>query len=725
MRLVQRLFLHISFLLLLTSAVFAEPARTEHVEAELVSETETIEPGKPFWVALRMKMKEHWHIYWINPGDSGLATKIKWKLPEGFTADPIIWPYPEKIVVDPLVSFGYHDEVFLLVKMNAPASLKDGSKIELSATADWLVCKEECIPEKGEVSLQLSVANATPTPSRWADSFSKTRQKLPVVPSGWKFTATSKAGKIVLDMTAPADFKEELSDLTLFPRREGILDYTTPQEFKKTPEGYTVELTKSSFATEILPEFEAVVVVGKGWRGPNAESAMQINATLTGEGVKAASTAVSSTAGTKPTVQGSGEVTSLWLALIFSFVGGLILNLMPCVLPVLSIKVLDFVKQANKENGKPWQHGLIFTLGVLVSFWVLAGSMLALRAGGEQLGWGFQLQSPKFLIILSMLLFMLGLNLFGVFEVGTSLMGVGGKAIEDSSQHSSWLGSFTSGALATAVATPCTAPFMGSALGFSLTQPAWASMLIFTALGLGMAAPYILLSASPTMLKLVPRPGAWMESFKNLMGFLLMGTIVWLGWVLGNQAGPDALAGLMGAFVLAGFGAWILGRWGSIVNTFQSRVIARTVLIVMLAVGLYIAISVANSSVQALSASKGTVRSYGIDWEPFSPEKVKELREAGKPIFIDFTAAWCLSCQVNERVTFTSDEVKEEFKRRGIVTMKADWTNRDETIAKTLAEFGRNGVPLYVIYSKDPNQPPVVLPEVITPSIVLAELRKL
>jgi thiol:disulfide interchange protein len=706
----MKIYLLILFacLLMITASarLSAETVKPENVEAELVSEVESIQAGQPFWVALRLKMEEHWHTYWQNPGDSGLATKIKWDLPEGFRADPIQWPYPEKIEAPPLVSFGYSGEVFLLVKIYPSTSLPDGKPVTLAAKADWLECKEICLPGSAQLKIRLPVKNEIPKiDGKWAGKFAESRAKLPLSTSDWRLSAAAKDDHIIIRATPPQDYKGDLSNVIFFPIQSGLINYAAEQKLNKASEGYVIELERSEFSTEPPTQIQGVLFSPQGWRGANSELALTVDVRVS-QPVAA------------PAIQ-SSALTSLWIALLFSFIGGLILNLMPCVLPVLSIKVLDFVKQADKERAKVWQHGLVFTTGVLVSFWILAGALIALRAGGEQLGWGFQLQSPPFLIILASLLFLFGLNLFGVFEMGTSLMALGGKG----SGRSGWVSSFLSGALATIVATPCTAPFMGSALGFALTQPIWASMLIFTSLGLGMATPYLLLSFAPSLLLYVPKAGLWMESFKQFMGFLLMATVVWLAWVLGIQAGINGVTGLLIALVLIGMGAWIQGRWGSVINSRRARIIAHIVVVILVSCGLALAMSGAK-----MGAGKGTIthdNTGGIDWQPFSPERVEELRAAGKPVFIDFTAAWCLSCQVNERVAFSSEDVQKEFSRLGIVALKADWTSRDETITRALAQFGRNGVPLYVLYGQKSGEPPTILPEIITPGIVLQELKKL
>lgn len=410
------------------------------------------------------------------------------------------------------------------------------------------------------------------------------------------------------------------------------------------------------------------------------------------------------------------ESHSILMALLFAFAGGIILNLMPCVLPVLSLKIMGIVQQAGEDPREKLKHGVLFTVGVLVSFWVLAGLLLLLRAGGEQLGWGFQLQSSGFVIILVVLLFLFGLSLFGVFEIGVSLTAVD----QGSKNRSAYSGSFMSGVLATVVATPCTAPFMGSALGFAISQPAFVSLLIFTFLGLGMSAPYLVLTLSPKLLKFIPKPGLWMETMKQFMGFLLIATVLWLLWVLSLQTGAEGVIFVLGSLLIVSIGGWIYGRWGNLSKGKRTRVFAQIVAVFLVISGIMFSIQNVESKNDKTNSThiQGT-----IEWKKFNPNIVKQLRNENKPLLIDFTAAWCLSCQVNERVAFGSEDVQRMLKDKNVVTLKADWTNNDPTITRALAKFGRNSVPLYVLYA--PGKEAELLPEIITPEIVLEALEKI
>ncbi len=414
------------------------------------------------------------------------------------------------------------------------------------------------------------------------------------------------------------------------------------------------------------------------------------------------------------------------MALVFAFVGGMILNLMPCVLPVMSLKVMSFVKMAGQSRSLTLKHGLMFSLGVILSFWCLALVMLVLRAYGEVVGWGFQLQEPLFIVLLISLLFVLALNLFGVFEWGVFFASWAGQTqVETVRKSSGYGGSFFSGILATAVATPCTGPFLGSAIGFAVTLPIFQSLLVFTSLGLGMCFPYLLLAAFPSYLRFIPKPGAWMEIFKQGMGFLLLATILWLMWVFSAQTDSFSLIYLLIGLLCFSVCAWIYGKACSPVVNRKIRIVAHCFIILFAILG-YKIILIPQSSWPS-SDTVFTTRSsadHWSDWEDFSPERVAQLRNEGKPILIDFTAKWCLICQANHLV-LASDEIKERLEQSGVVKMKADWTKNNPIITQELRKFGRNSVPLYILYGNDQKREPMILPQVLTPSIVTEHLNKI
>lgn len=689
------------FLFIFSSLILsAQIVRTDYVESELISEVETIKPGESFWLALRLKMDEEWHTYWLNAGDAGLQTKIKWTLPDGFTASEIHWPYPEKLYLEDLANFGYEGEVFLLTKITPPEFIEQ-TEIEIKAKASWLVCKVECLPGDAEYSLKLPVSDSTPqTVEKWQQAFSDTRFNLPLKNSDWKINSVKYEDNIKILLTPPQNYTE-VNKIEFFPYDGSIYQNAVDQKFTRTERGYELIIPFDDFKVEDPETLKGILISDIGWRGENSEKALEVIIPFNqADGVG--------------TADGSGII----LALIFAFVGGIILNLMPCVLPVLSIKIMGFVKQAGEDKKRILKHGLVFTSGVLISFWLLAGTLVALRAGGQELGWGFQLQSPEFIIILSIFLFLFALNLFGVFEIGTSFMGFGAKA----SNKSGSAGDFMTGVTATIVATPCTAPFMGTALGFAMIQPPLVTILIFTFLALGMAFPYLLLSIFPAWLKYLPKPGKWMETLKQFMGFPLVATVIWLAWVLGLQSGSDGVIALLAALFFASFGVWIYGKWGTFNKTNPVKNIARVTTLFLFIGSLIFAMNTTTNNVTPENFR--TNNSTGIKWEKFSQQRLNELRNAGMPVFIDFTAAWCLTCQVNERVAINSANVINMIEEKNVIPLKADWTSRDDEITKALASFGRNSVPLYVIYAENLSEP-IILPEILTSGIIVDALQKI
>jgi len=675
-------------------AATAAPVRTDHVEAELVAERTAVVPGESLTVALRLKMIPHWHTYWRNPGDSGLPTSINWKLPEGLSVGPIQWPYPQRLPAGPLTNFGYEGEVLLLSELKVPASVA-GKSVDLSARANWLVCSEDtCIPERADLTLQLPVGGGGA--SKDAAAIAATRAALPVAAStlkGWSFAARREAKGAVIDVLPAGG--AALAGLQFFPYDEGLIENSAKQALTSASQVHRLMVTSAQQPVGEFTRAHGILVAREGFGGADGPRVVEINLPFD------ATSAPVAAAGT------TTEALTLGLALLFALVGGLILNLMPCVLPVISIKVLSFVEHGTKDPHGTRKHGLLFALGVVLSFWALAGLLLALRAAGAELGWGFQLQSPIVIAVLALFFFALGLNLSGVFELGMMLPGgvAGWRA------RNPYVDSFFSGVLAVAVASPCTAPFMGAALGYAVSQSATSALLVFTALGFGMALPYVLLAWFPQWLRYIPRPGTWMVRLKQFLAFPIYGTVVWLAWVLGLQAGVNALVMLLAALVLLGVAAWLLGMH-------PARPVWLTTAAAVLA-AVAIGIAIPRAGADAVPTAKLT----DATWQAFSPEKVSSTTEAGKPVFVDFTAAWCVTCQVNKQLVLRTDEVKAAFAQKSVALMVADWTRQDETITRTLAQFGRNGVPLYVLYR--PNAEPLVLPAILTREAVLDALTKI
>lgn len=678
--------------------VQAAPVKDKHVTVELISEVTSAAPGASFWVALKLDHEKHWHTYWINDGDSGLPTKITWTLPEGFAAGPIVWPAPQRLPMPPLMSYGYEGSAWLLTEITPPASWT-GDVIELKARVSWLMCKEVCIPGKASLALSIPVTTEPVIDPNHTAGFADARRRVPSDVTDWAIRATAKPDVIEIVATPPAG-AGELSALTVFAVEKDILSASGEQVLTRDGNAYRLTIPRETVDSTLPDSFEAVLIGKPSLARDAARPAIQVTIPF------------ASAAATPAAAQNSEVPRSLIFIVLSAFAGGMILNLMPCVFPVISLKILGFVNQAGENPRAVWHHGLVFAAGVLVSFWLLAGALIAIRASGAGVGWGFQLQSPVALIALSLVFFTLALNLFGVFELGVSLTAAGGTV----TQKQGWSGSFFSGFLATVIATPCTAPFMGVALGYALTQPPVVAFTVFTSLALGMAFPYLLLSRFPTLLKALPRPGAWMETMKQVMGFFLLATVVWLFWVLAALVAPSTLTWVVASFLLAGIGAWTLGKWDVLSKSNAVRWRGRVAGLAFLAGGAYLAVTHIEPAGADLAA-------HG-EWEAFSPERVAELQAAGKPFFIDFTAKWCLTCQVNKLTVLRTGDMMQAFRDRGVTLLYADWTDENETIAAELAKLGRQSVPVYALYDGRGTEP-FLLPELLTKKIVLDALNNL
>ncbi|MBI5504212.1 MAG: thioredoxin family protein [Deltaproteobacteria bacterium] len=725
----------------------AEPVVAHYIAAELISEHESVRPAAPFTVGILLRPEAGWHLYWRNPGHTGLPTRIDWRLPRGFSAGPLQWPHPTRFGQVPSVTYGYEGDTLLLATIEPPAGLRDGQSIDLAAKASWLVCRADaCVPGKADLSLRIGVDQAEPNPdSRWTALFAQTREQVPHSLPQWTSRVEAGREKVILSLQAPAAAQPSVKTVEVFPIDNDLVDPDVEPTVTRTASGFTIELARAQNDETPRATFDAVLVTREGWDAKASVRAIEVSAPVRDaagaatakpqaapapQPSAAAATPARPDAAIAPPVaaatpppalptsvapQAGAANLTLLLALVFAFAGGLILNMMPCVFPVLSLKVMGFVHVAHNDNARIRRHGLAFAAGVLVSFWILAGLLLALRAGGEGLGWGFQLQQPLFVAALTLLLFVMSLNLLGVFEVGSSLTGAAGRFDSRSGYH----GSFLSGVLATVLATPCSAPFMGAALGYALVQPPAASLLVFTFLGLGMAAPYLLLSFAPWLLRALPRPGAWMETLRQAMAFPLFATVIWLVWVFGQQVGNDAVLQLLAAVLLLGIGVWIGGHFAG-ARSPSGRLYVHCASAVCLIAGLAVAGLAANRP-QA-TACESEQSADGVTWIPYEAERLAALRAEGRMVFLDVTAAWCLSCKVNERLALGTEAVRDKIRELGVVAMKGDWTNRDPAITEVLESFGRSGVPLYVLYPGGPDSAAVVLPPILSTEIVLEAL---
>lgn len=703
----------------LVFALFAPAARAQ-VEASLTAAEESVQPGRPLTVALRLVHEAPWHTYWLNPG-TGLPTKLSWKLPPGWTASPIHWPLP-KVIRDPqglIAGNGYEGVLYLPVTLTPPADLAPGSSVTLAADATWLMCAETCVPGKATVSLTLPILASPPAASPLhGAAIAATLAGQPRELTDLSARATRQGDKINLRLTHAVPDAQSLppAQKPWFFANDETIAFDQPQTVRTaTPVSTGIGGEWLSLDLPVTPELAAAPTRLTGVlriEGEPSATGFLIDVPLeSASSVPTAANGASATTGgfgvTRATPEAAVAVATLAGTLLLAFVGGLILNLMPCVFPVLGIKILGFVNQAGADRRKVTLHGLAFAGGVLLSFWTLAGALAVLRAGGDQLGWGFQLQSPGFVFALAAVMLVFALSTSGVFEFGLRAVGVGAGL----QTQGGFTGSFFTGVLATVVATPCSAPFLAPALGAALALPVAESFVVFTAIAVGLALPYLLLSIFPQAVKLLPRPGAWMETFKQAMAFPLYATVGYLIWVLAGQLKADdtALLGVLLGLTVIAMAAWLYGRYATF-----SATPARARLGV-----------IGGLILLGLGAGLGWPRPgvpTEVVWRPWSPEAVAEAVADGKPVYVDFTARWCFTCQTNKKAVFGSAEVLKSFCEREVVTLRADWTDADPRITAELAKWNRSAVPFNLVYL--PGKPaPIILPELLTPGVVLDALK--
>jgi thiol:disulfide interchange protein len=666
----------------------------ELVKAELLADTNAVVPGKPFTVGLLLRMAPHWHTYWKFSGDAGIPTELKWKLPPGWKAGEIQWPIPLK-TIDPgdIQTYGYQDEVLLMQEITPPAKI-DNSPLKLSADATWLVCEKICIP--GNASLQLELPKSTTSASANTEIFTRFRRLLP---QNWPEPKV-----------ATANWTRAGSDLRLSVKSATLANYPRA-DFYPLPEGETVmghPKVESHSANEVvfrvpiesasndLSSIQGLIVFGQSLDGPD-RAAWQTPAST----IASASSAPS---------------RGIFTFLFFGFLGGIILNLMPCVLPVISLKIFGFIQQAGQSRQKILRSGIAFAAGIFAWFIGLALLLIALKAAGRQITWGgFQFTNPYFVLALSVIVLVFALNLFGVFEISLPQGVTRGLLSSTSGQHEA--GSFFQGLFATVLATPCTAPFLGTALGFAFAQSPAIILLMFVAIAAGMSAPYLLLCAHPAWLRFLPKPGPWMLHVKQFMGFLLLATLLFLLYVLGAQRGLEGAIWASCFLLVISIACWMKGAFVLPTASVAKRsVVLVLMLVLVLASGVYFI----GGKFHSANIASADSRLRG-DWQAFTPERLQAELEQGHSVFVDFTAAWCLTCKFNEANVLESSAVREAFQRHAIVKLKADWTNGDPVITKLLQQFGRPGVPLYVLYPGK-SEEPIVFPELLTKSMLLETL---
>lgn len=640
---------------------------------EVTSESEAMMKGDELLLGLNFKLTPGWHTYWKNPGDAGEGASVTWQLPKGFQASEILWPGPEAIPVEPLMTFGYEDEITLLTKIKAldaavfPAIVK--------AKVSWYTCKDICVPQ--EANLELTIQNGEKINTFFANELSNVFLNLPKELSS-KHRVEALDDNYFLQMEL--DGNTPVSSAYFFPEEYGLSSYSKEQILEINKNSLSLQISQSEVDLK-LQNFAGVLLLNN----QDSRTFFNVNLNLNNN-----------------QKQESLSISELVLTIIFAFIGGLILNAMPCVFPILSIKILNFVEQSEGSKEKMIQHGLSFSAGVLVTFLSIAGLLLLLKSGGESIGWGYQLQSPLMVTILIYLFVAIGITFMSNLVLGGQLAQLGNI----NQGYGDITSSFLTGVLAVIVASPCTAPFMGSAVGIALLQPGFITIAIFVSLGLGFAAPYLLLSFYPSLLKVLPKPGAWMETLKQFMAFPMWGSALWLTWVLSGQVQTDSvLMVLLGALFIA-LGLWILEKNQS--SDGFAKWMSLSSVTILLGAALWLAPTDYENIEQDTSS----------DLNSYSPELLDSLLAKNKPVFLNFTADWCITCKVNEAIVLNQVSIKNALESKGIVYLKADWTRKDETIANKLAEYGRTGVPLYLLYSSEGI--PVILPELLTEDMLLS-----
>lgn len=695
--------------------------RQPKVEVKLLAEKAAVQPGQTITVALRQTITPGWHTYWINPGDSGEPTRIGWKLPQGAAAGPIQWPLPHAIPVGPLMNYGFSDEILLLSDIQVPGAVA-GGRFDIAADVKWLVCQEICIPEEAPVSLSLPVIDkgVSPRSSPDAAAIADARKKIPE-PAPWPARFSKDGETLILRVEKAAEKLPKDGRIAFFPLEWGRINHAAPQKTAFDGGDLVIQLQQGDLgSSDTAPALDGVLAVegqGAGERHGYSISAARSQASVApaGSGVQFAQQGGASASGASSAGAPGGGHISFAVAIGFAFLGGLILNLMPCVFPVLSLKALSLAKDAGNADARRTK-GLLYLAGVLASFAAIAVIVVTLRAAGSTIGWGMQFQSPVFVLAMMALFLALGLSLSGVFTIGAGITSLG----DSLTRGRSLLSYFFTGVLATVVATPCTAPFMGAAIGYAFSQPALSVFAILLSLGFGFALPMVLLSLTRGLERWLPRPGAWMETFKQLMAFPLYVTVGWLLWVLSIQKGSDSVLAATITLIGVAFAAWLLGRRPE--PGWMRDAMAAGITLLAIGIG---ALSLGAASPNGASKAVTAANSDGPKSEAFSLMRLLELTSQNRPVFVNLTAAWCITCKVNERLALRSEQVAKAFAERGVAYLVGDWTNGNPEITALLKAHGRAGVPLYLLYANGPDAEPEMLPQLLTESMILGRLAAL
>ena len=682
---------------------FSDPVSYEHIEVELISQFPAVEPGKPFWVAVRLTPEKDWKIYWRNPGDSGLPTHLQWNIPKEAKQAETLWPYPERVEFQGIVIYGYGNEAVLLTQITPPESLDSMEAFPLTASLSWLICNDVCIQGNSTLSLNLPVSRTTTSENLvWADLMASAQRRLPLRLEAVNSGYAVNDGHLELYVEFEDSILSDAVRVVYFPEQLDVVTSSSLLDTKWTDHRFQLRQTLSEYFEGVEDPLRGVLVVHTA----ESKKAYAI------ETPPRPLIEVSKTSAFQPTPPTENSLVGV---VFMAMLGGLLLNLMPCVFPVLSLKAISLVQASGLSCRAHRIHGIAYTLGVMTFFCAVAGILYLLKAGGAMVGWGFQLQTPWFVALLAYLLFILGLGFSGLLQIGAGTMGIG----QTLTQRKGYMGSFLTGALAAVVASPCTAPFMGTAIAYAIVQPPLHSLLVFLALAFGMALPFLVIAFIPNIGRYLPKPGLWMDVFKQAMAFPLYLTAIWLLWVLGRETDITVMAIVLIGMLLLIFALWLKNiqlvpksRWRHAKGMLSLAAIAGSLVLV---------------GVPGLTGTTASTENVLQDtfWEQYSEERMAELRSQNRPVFLNITADWCISCIANERVALSMGSVRSAFKEKNIAPLKGDWTNNDPKITKVLESFNRNGVPLYILYPPGDNADPILLPQWLTPGNVLSALESI
>ena len=709
------------------ASAIARATTSRPAEIELRSASRVLAPGDTAAVAIRLRPEPGWHAYWRHAGDVGSAPSVEWQLPEGFTAGPLRWPTPELISAPPLASYGYEREVHMLSTVHVPRTARVGSTATLAATVTWVVCKEECFADEVELALTLPVGAASEADTAAARAITAEDARVPLRSAGWEFLSAVDSDAIVLRVRPPNGSglltASDTARVRFFVDSAGVIDHGAAAAVRVDGDALELRLVRSQYASG--PPTRLTGVLALDGRGTGEERlAVEVDAPVVAMAqLAAAARRAGATADSGDAASGGSGWLALATAGLLALLGGTLLNLMPCVLPVLSIKALGVAEAAAHDGRTARRHTLLFAAGVLVSMWALVAVLLALRAAGAEVGWGYQLQSPAMVGALALLVFAAALNMAGVFELAP----LGGTLSVAVGRTPPAAEAFLSGVLVTALATPCSAPFLAAAVAYGIAGGTASAIVVFTALGLGLVWPVALVAAAPPVRRWLPKPGAWMVTLRQALAFPLLATVVWLAWVLGRQAGSDAVTALLAALTLLSLGLWTLGRFGTLVASSSRRRATHGFALATGAGALALVIAGASlapprAAVAGDALSPESQAAGSLPWRPYSAAALEALRDSGRVVLLDFTADWCLTCKVNERVAFGSDTVRAALRAHDVALLRADWTTRDPAVTRALAAFRRNSVPFVVLYGRDRATAPAVLPTLLTPGIVTRAL---